>query len=211
MFTSMQFEWPPVLLKLYNGLSLVNFNLELLAPECNFTVNYEQKWFVTQLLPLILGGAILVVLVATKVLQWIQRVVFRVLPFGATSDTNLVDTCIGIFITGVFHLYLCEASLPCTCACVSVCHRCLPLCVCCSRRAVHADAVSLHRPRRRSRDEGRADDPVQPRGPPRPHGQHGEPVVRAVRPRRPLRLRVVHVAVPARDRRGPEAARAGQG
>jgi hypothetical protein len=108
MFSNMDFEWPAVLLTLYRGLSLINFNLELLAPECSLAVSFEQKWFVTQLLPVVLGASILVVLAATKVLQWIQRVIFKVLPFGATMDTNLADTCIGIFITGVFHLYLCE-------------------------------------------------------------------------------------------------------
>jgi hypothetical protein len=44
-----------------------------------------------------------------------------VLPFGATMDTSLVDVCIGIFITGVFHLYLCECTpllLWIVCACV---------------------------------------------------------------------------------------------
>ncbi len=108
MFSNMDFEWPAALLTLYRGLSLINFNLELLAPECSLAVNFEQKWFVTQLLPIVLGASILAVLAATKVLQWVQRVIFKVLPFGATMDTNLADTCIGIFITGVFHLYLCE-------------------------------------------------------------------------------------------------------
>jgi hypothetical protein len=109
MFSSMDFDWPAVLMARYRGLSLVNFNLELLAPECSFAVNFEQKWFVTQLLPVILGTSILVVLGVTKALQCIQRVVFKVLPFGAITDTNLVDVCVGIFITGVFHLYLCKS------------------------------------------------------------------------------------------------------
>jgi hypothetical protein len=112
MFSNMDFAWPAALLSLYRGLSLVNFNLELLAPECSLAVNFEQKWFVTQLLPLILGASILLVLAATKVLQWSQRVLFKVLPFGATMGTSLVDVCIGIFITGVFHLYLCECTPP---------------------------------------------------------------------------------------------------
>ncbi len=115
MFSNMEFAWPSALLSLYRGLSLVNFNLELLAPECSFAVNFEQKWFVTQLLPLILGASILLVLAATKALQWIQRVLFKVLPFGATMDTSLVDACIGIFITGVYHLYLCELAISIAC------------------------------------------------------------------------------------------------
>jgi hypothetical protein len=115
MFSNMDFAWPAALLSLYRGLSLVNFNLELLAPECSFAVNFEQKWFVTQLLPLILGASILLVLAATKALQWSQRVLFKVLPFGATMDTSLVDVCIGIFITGVYHLYLCELAISLAC------------------------------------------------------------------------------------------------
>jgi hypothetical protein len=122
MFGNMDFKWPPALVALFQSMSLANFNLELLAPECNFSVNFEQKWLVTQLLPVVLGTSIIVVLLATKTLQWLQRVVFKVLPFGSTSDTNLVDTCIGIFITGMFHLYLCECDRSVVDLCVSVCH-----------------------------------------------------------------------------------------
>lgn len=108
MFAGFKFEWPSALTSIYNSISLANFNLELLAPECNIQVNYEGKWFVTQSLPLILAFAIVVVVVATRLLQLLQRLVCHVLPFGATSDVSLTDTCIGILITGVYHLYFGE-------------------------------------------------------------------------------------------------------
>jgi hypothetical protein len=37
-----------------------------------------------------------------------------VLPFGSLAQVNLTDTCIGIFITGIFHLYLGECQC-CSC------------------------------------------------------------------------------------------------
>jgi hypothetical protein len=213
MFSNMDFEWPAALLALYRVFSLVNFNLELLAPECSFAVNFEQKWFVTQLLPLILGASILLVLAATKVLQWIQRVLFKVLPFGATMDTNLVDICIGIFITGVFHLYLCKSTpLSCDgCACAFL----TPVVACCrwlcSCGTIAPDAIPMHRRRCGACNEGRADDPVRPRRCPWAHGQDGVPVARAVRRRRPRGVCFHHVAISCGDRGGPAAARAGQG
>jgi hypothetical protein len=60
---------------------------------------------VTQSLPLILLVAVGVVVVGTRAVQFVQRVVFKVLPFGATSDTSLSDVCIGVMITGSHYLY----------------------------------------------------------------------------------------------------------
>jgi len=74
-------------------------------PLPSFTVNYEAKWMVTESLPLILLGAVGVVVLATRLLQLMQRVVFRVLPFGALGNLSLVDVCIGILITGSYYLY----------------------------------------------------------------------------------------------------------
>ena len=105
IFSAFDFDWPPLLLSIYNSLSLAAFNLEFLAPECSFSVNYESKWLVTQSLPVLLFASVVIVLFATRALQWIQRKVFHVLPFGATGDINLVDVCIGILISGSYYLY----------------------------------------------------------------------------------------------------------
>ncbi len=43
----------------------------------------------------------------TKLLQEVQRRVLKMLPFGALSELNLLDVCIGIFITGTYYLYFC--------------------------------------------------------------------------------------------------------
>jgi hypothetical protein len=61
---------------------------------------------VVQALPIILGMAIATIVVATRLLQLFQSKVLHVLPFGSLAQVNLLDTCVGIFITGVFHLYL---------------------------------------------------------------------------------------------------------
>ena len=105
IFASFNFAWPPQLISLYHSLSLASFNLQLLAPECSISINYEDKWLVTASLPLILVGAVLLVVSMTRLLQFVQSSVFHVLPFGATSDTSLTDVCIGILITGNYYLY----------------------------------------------------------------------------------------------------------
>ncbi len=105
MFASFKLAWPPTLLSLYKAMSFANFNLELLAPECSFKVTFEARWFVTQSLPLVLAASVIIVLLATRLLQWTQRRVFRVMPWGAVSDLDIVDVCIGILITGSYYLY----------------------------------------------------------------------------------------------------------
>ena len=113
IFASFNFAWPPALVSIYHALSLASFNLELLAPECSFSVNYEDKWLVTASLPALLFLAVATVLAATRLLQLVQRVVFHVLPFGATTDVNLHDVCIGVLITGSYYLYFRTLPLHC--------------------------------------------------------------------------------------------------
>ena len=105
MFAAFEFDWPPGLMAIFNAFSLASFNLEMLAPECSFSVNYEAKWLVTQLLPLILLGAVGWVLLSTRLVQWLQRTVFHVLPFGALAELNMIDVCIGVTISGSYYLY----------------------------------------------------------------------------------------------------------
>ena len=105
IFASFKFAWPPELVAVFHSLSLASFNLQLLAPECSISVNYEDRWLVTVALPIILVGAVLVVVVATRCVQYAQRSILRALPFGATSDTSLTDVCIGILISGNYYLY----------------------------------------------------------------------------------------------------------
>ena len=70
------------------------------------SLNYEAKWYIIESLPLILFCGICVVIAGTRTLQWCQQVLFGRLPFGALSTLNLIDVCIGIFISGLFMLYL---------------------------------------------------------------------------------------------------------
>ncbi len=46
MFAGFGFDWPPAVKAVYNLYSLVNLNLELLAPECSLSINFEAKWSV---------------------------------------------------------------------------------------------------------------------------------------------------------------------
>ena len=69
IFASFKFSWPPQLTSVFNTLSLASFNLEFLAPECTVSVHYIDKWLVTAALPIMLALAVLIVLLAVKVLQ----------------------------------------------------------------------------------------------------------------------------------------------
>jgi hypothetical protein len=44
MFLGFNFDWPPAIKGIFNLFSLVNFNFELLAPECSVSINFEAKW-----------------------------------------------------------------------------------------------------------------------------------------------------------------------
>ena len=46
MFAGFGFDWPPAIKAIFNLFSLVNFNFELLAPECSVSINFETKWCV---------------------------------------------------------------------------------------------------------------------------------------------------------------------
>ena len=105
MFAGFGFKWPAVLYDVYNAMSLLNFNFELLAPECSVSLNFEAKWYVIQSLPLILVLGVALVMAVTRAVQLTQRYVFRTLPFGSLSKLSLVDSCVGILVSGVFMLY----------------------------------------------------------------------------------------------------------
>jgi hypothetical protein len=47
MFAGFGFDWPPVIKGIFNAFSLVNFNFDLLAPECSISLNFERKWCVS--------------------------------------------------------------------------------------------------------------------------------------------------------------------
>ena len=47
MFAGFNFEWPPAVKGIFNVLSVANFNVNLVAPECSVALSYETKWWVT--------------------------------------------------------------------------------------------------------------------------------------------------------------------
>ncbi len=105
MFASFEFKWPAALTTLYNTFSFANFNLELLAPECSFTVSYSTKWFLMESIPIMLVCIVLIVLTSAKVFQAGQRVLLGRLPTGAVSDVHLTDVCLGTVLTGLYYVY----------------------------------------------------------------------------------------------------------
>ena len=61
--------------------------------------------YIIQSLPIILFTCVGLALVSLKVLQFVQQRVLHVLPFGALSQFNVVDSCVGILVAGLFMLY----------------------------------------------------------------------------------------------------------
>jgi hypothetical protein len=87
MFSGFQFDWPPTLLAVYKWLSFTNFNLELVAPECNFRVEFSARWYIVQSLPVVFACSIILVLVVVRTMQCVQRSLLKRLPFGSISGT----------------------------------------------------------------------------------------------------------------------------
>ncbi|KAG2933989.1 hypothetical protein PC115_g5297 [Phytophthora cactorum] len=57
IFGNARISWPSSLINLFSTLSAFNLNLELIAPECfSFQVSYENKWFIIELFPLVVGA-----------------------------------------------------------------------------------------------------------------------------------------------------------
>jgi hypothetical protein len=47
VFAGFGFEWPPAIKALFHALSAVNFNLDLVAPDCGVSLKFETKWWVS--------------------------------------------------------------------------------------------------------------------------------------------------------------------
>lgn len=94
--------------------------LTLCAPVHALTPRY-----IIQSLPLILFTCVGLALVSLKSLQLVQQRVLHVVPFGALSQFNVVDSCLGILVAGLFMLYFGED---------------WPLALVCGMRLVNGDA-----------------------------------------------------------------------
>ncbi|KAJ3436378.1 insulin-like growth factor binding proteinn-terminal [Anaeramoeba flamelloides] len=53
IFPKFNVVWPYRLIEYLNALSLVNLNIEYLALDCSFEINYTTKWFLIQLIPFV--------------------------------------------------------------------------------------------------------------------------------------------------------------
>jgi hypothetical protein len=72
----------------------------------DFHVSFCLGRYIVQSLPLMLLSGIAIVLLFTKLVQAVQLHVLHVLPFGSLSNLSLPDITMGIFVSGVFMLYL---------------------------------------------------------------------------------------------------------
>ena len=111
-FGSMSFRWPPALRAIYNSFSVLNLNVEIVAPECSVSVSFSQKWAAIQLLPVVfVGGVLLFVAVHTAVtralwkfrLRKARRLALRTA--DASPSSFVFDTGVGVSITSMYYLY----------------------------------------------------------------------------------------------------------
>ena len=54
IFASTRVTWPAAIESLYNYLSAFNFNLNITAPECSFTLRYRDKWLGFMAIPILI-------------------------------------------------------------------------------------------------------------------------------------------------------------
>ena len=53
------------------GLSILNFNVDIISPECSVTTSYQEKYSLRLLLPLIIPGTFLVFHLLSLVQCWV--------------------------------------------------------------------------------------------------------------------------------------------
>ena len=61
--------------------------------------------YITQSLPLLFAGAVLLLLLGVKALQWVQARVFHVVPFWSMGSVTIGNVCTSILLGGMFMLY----------------------------------------------------------------------------------------------------------
>jgi hypothetical protein len=66
-----QLDWPAGLQSVFNGLSSLNFNVQLVAPECTVGASYWDKWWVVMTLPEIMMGVFVGTFFCMKAFQYI--------------------------------------------------------------------------------------------------------------------------------------------
>ncbi|GMH50625.1 hypothetical protein TL16_g00827 [Triparma laevis f. inornata] len=107
IFASTRVDWPADIERLYNYLSAFNFNLNITAPECSFTLRYRDKWLAFMCIPILIGSVLSIAFVV-KYLH--KRCIRRIRGSRLTSHGNkMVGTTIIIFY--LMYLFMAETSL----------------------------------------------------------------------------------------------------
>jgi hypothetical protein len=99
-------KWPARLRSLFNVLSIFNLNLDLMAPECSYTMPYETKWFLIMSLPILTGSMFFLIHIYIYSKKRFSE--------GRTKDLNrhlplLIGNGLACFY--LFYLYLTKTSL----------------------------------------------------------------------------------------------------
>ena len=107
IFASTRVSWPQSIENLYNYLSAFNFNLNITAPECSFTLRYRDKWLGFMMIPLLIG-LVLAIIFFSKVIY--KRTIRHIRGARLYSHGNkMIGTTIIIFY--LMYLFMAETSL----------------------------------------------------------------------------------------------------
>lgn len=68
LFESLPLQWPESVRQMYNSISIVNFNIEIFAPDCSVPMSFKTKWFLKLSIPLLVVLMLLFVFAVQKVL-----------------------------------------------------------------------------------------------------------------------------------------------
>jgi len=100
LFAQSKILWPPGMIKLFNFLSIFNFNIDISAPECLVpNLEYELKWWLTEMLPI----AAALVLLFTHI--WFTT--YKFAKRGKkTKLTSHVNRLIAVYLVMFYYLYL---------------------------------------------------------------------------------------------------------
>jgi hypothetical protein len=92
IFSSTRVEWPALIVQLYNFLSAFNFNLNITAPECAFTLRYRDKWLSFMVLPLIIASVLVLGFLVKWV--WLTKVQHRTAKIVYQHANRMIGTSV---------------------------------------------------------------------------------------------------------------------
>ena len=143
MFHAFKFPWPAAVASVFDAASLSTASIDLTAPQCTINLSYSSKWIATQVLPVALVGASVLLLGASVLLRScraaagarrrsIAGLLSSVVASFVSGVADATDVAVGAIFTILYFTFfittqVCACVRVCVCACVI--YICLCVCV----------------------------------------------------------------------------------